>query len=63
MSRQSYYRTCPLCEATCGLAITCEGRNVVDVRGDAEDHFSEGYICPKGTAIGDFDADPDKLTA
>lgn len=61
MARKTYYRTCPLCEATCGLAITCEGRDVVDVRGDAEDHFSEGYICPKGTAIGDFDADPDRI--
>lgn len=61
MAPKTYYRTCPLCEATCGLTITCDGRNVVDVRGDAEDDFSEGYICPKGTAIGDFDADPDRI--
>ncbi len=61
MSEKTYYRTCPLCEATCGLSITCEDRKVVDVRGDSEDHFSEGYICPKGTAIGDFDSDPDRI--
>ena len=55
------YRTCPLCEATCGLALDIEGDRVVKVRGDADDVFSRGYICPKGASIGELHADPDRL--
>ncbi len=60
-STQTHYRICPLCEATCGLEIKTEGRNVTSIRGDAEDVFSAGYICPKGVALKELDADPDRL--
>src|SRR6266542_4890178 len=53
------YRTCPLCEATCGLELTLEGRSLVKVRGDSEDVFSHGYLCPKGLALVDLERDPD----
>jgi anaerobic selenocysteine-containing dehydrogenase len=43
------------------VAITCEGDRVVAVAGDPEDTFSRGYICPKGTALGDLHHDPDRL--
>jgi len=55
------YRTCPLCEATCGLEIALRGDEVVRVRGDAADPFSRGFVCPKGTAIGELHRDPDRL--
>ncbi len=58
---QTVYRTCPLCEATCGLEIELEGREVVKVRGDAEDVFSAGFICPKGASLGELHSDPDRL--
>ena len=45
------FRTCPLCEATCGLAIEHEDGAVVKVRADAEDVFSRGFMCPKGVAL------------
>jgi len=54
-------RTCPLCEATCGLELPLEDRTLVKVRGDAEDVFSHGYICPKGLALVDLENDPDVL--
>ena len=54
-------RICPLCEATCGLQLEVAGRQVRAVRGDTLDPFSEGYLCPKGVAMGDLDADPDRL--
>ncbi len=57
-----HYRTCPLCEATCGLEVHTEGRRVVRVRGDADDVFSRGYVCPKGTQLGALYADPDRLS-
>ncbi|MFD6534496.1 molybdopterin-dependent oxidoreductase [Streptomyces sp. NPDC060184] len=54
-------RICPLCEATCGLTLTIEGSTVTGVRGDRDDVFSRGFICPKGAAFGGLDADPDRL--
>ena len=58
---QTHFRTCHLCEATCGLEITTKGSAVVRIRGDRDDVFSRGFICPKGSSIKDLDADPDRL--
>jgi anaerobic selenocysteine-containing dehydrogenase len=55
------YRTCPLCEATCGLEITLAGDRVEKIRGDHEDVFSHGFICPKGFALKELHADPDRV--
>ncbi|MFJ9587677.1 molybdopterin oxidoreductase family protein [Streptomyces acidicola] len=54
-------RICPLCEATCGLTLTIEGTRVTGARGDRNDVFSKGFICPKGASFGAADADPDRL--
>jgi anaerobic selenocysteine-containing dehydrogenase len=56
-------RTCPLCEATCGLRLEIEDDRVVGVRGDDDDVFSRGYLCPKGALFGELEADPDRLHA
>src|SRR6516162_9490513 len=56
-----HYRSCSLCEATCGVAVEVDGDRVVSVRGDEADPFSNGYICPKGTALADLHHDPDRL--
>jgi anaerobic selenocysteine-containing dehydrogenase len=56
------HRTCPLCEATCGLTVTVgPGPDDLSVRGDRDDPFSRGYICPKGVALGQLHTDPDRL--
>jgi anaerobic selenocysteine-containing dehydrogenase len=55
------YRTCPLCEATCGLELTLDGDELVSIRGDAQDVFSHGFICPKGAALKQLHEDPDRL--
>ena len=55
------YRACPLCEAICGLELRYEQDLLVAIRGDAADPFSRGHICPKGNAIIDLEADPDRL--
>ncbi|MFD3524070.1 molybdopterin oxidoreductase family protein [Streptomyces sp. NPDC058653] len=55
-------RVCPLCEATCGLTLTIEGTTVTGARGDRDDVFSKGFICPKGAAFGELDTDPDRLS-
>jgi anaerobic selenocysteine-containing dehydrogenase len=58
----THFRTCPFCEATCGLEIETEGREVVSVRGDADDVFSRGFICPKAYGVKQLHEDPDRLT-
>ena len=55
------YRTCPLCEAGCGLEITLRGDDVVRIRGDRDDVFSHGYICPKGSTLKQLHEDPDRV--
>ncbi|MBP8251903.1 MAG: molybdopterin oxidoreductase family protein [Herpetosiphon sp.] len=57
----THYRTCPLCEAMCGLAIEVEHGAVTSIRGDADDPFSRGHLCPKGVALQDIHTDPDRL--
>lgn len=62
MGDRTAFRTCPLCEALCGLELTLdEAGTVTRVRGDEKDPFSKGYICPKGATLGSLDGDPDRL--
>lgn len=58
---ETVFRTCPLCEATCGLEIQVTNGAVRRIRGDRDDVFSKGFLCPKGTALGRFHEDPDRL--
>jgi anaerobic selenocysteine-containing dehydrogenase len=59
------FRTCPLCEAGCGLEIGLRGQNgdeaVTRIRGDRADVFSHGFICPKGSTLKQLHEDPDWL--
>lgn len=56
-----HYRTCPLCEATCGLELRVEGDQVTRIRGDKDDVFSRGFLCPKGSVLHHVHEDPDRL--
>jgi len=53
--------TCPLCEATCGLRIEVEDNRVLSIRGDDEDVFSRGFLCPKAAGLKALEEDPDRL--
>src|SRR5262249_10953830 len=57
----THFRTCSLCEAMCGLAIEVDGSRILSIRGDEEDVFSRGHICPKAVALQDLHDDPDRL--
>src|SRR5688572_26383115 len=61
MTPSTHIVTCPFCEATCGLEVTLEGRDVVKVRGDEHDVLSHGFICPKGASLKALHHDPDRL--
>ncbi len=56
-----HYRICSICEAGCGLRLQADGRRVVEIRGNADDVFSQGHSCAKGLALAELDADPDRL--
>lgn len=64
-----HYRACNICEAICGIEITqphpqnpeLGTRNILDIRGDKDDPFSQGYICPKAVALQDLHYDKDRL--
>lgn len=56
-------RICPFCEATCGLTLTIDDGRVTGARGDRDDVFSAGFICPKGASFAELDNDPDRLHA
>ncbi|MEM6770069.1 MAG: molybdopterin-dependent oxidoreductase, partial [Bacteroidota bacterium] len=56
-----HHRVCNLCEAMCGLTIEYEGTEVLSVKGDKQDPFSKGFICPKGARIAELHNDPDRL--
>ncbi|MGF1511660.1 MAG: molybdopterin oxidoreductase family protein [Myxococcota bacterium] len=58
---KTHHITCPLCEAMCGLTVLTQGREVVSIRGDTEDPFSRGHICPKAPALVELHRDPDRL--
>ena len=55
--------TCPLCEAMCGLRVRVDGDRVTDIRGNRDDVWSQGHLCPKGTSLGQLHTDPDRLRA
>jgi anaerobic selenocysteine-containing dehydrogenase len=57
----THYRACNLCEAICGLAIDVSGDEITAIRGDRDDPFSRGHICPKAVALQDVHTDPDRL--
>jgi len=56
-----HYRSCNLTEAMCGIAITVQDGQRLDIRGDKDDPFSRGYICPKAAALQDIYYDKDRL--
>jgi anaerobic selenocysteine-containing dehydrogenase len=58
---RTVYRACNLCEAICGLEFQIDGDRIVSIRGDADDPFSRGHICPKGVALMDVHDDPTRL--
>ncbi len=66
MTKSLHYRACHLCEAICGLAIETEAQpdgstQIRSIKGDAQDSFSRGHICPKAVALQDIQNDPDRI--
>ncbi|UXA04488.1 molybdopterin-dependent oxidoreductase [Mycobacterium sp. SMC-2] len=56
-----HLRTCPLCEAMCGLEIQVDGGKVTSIRGNRDDVWSRGHVCPKGVSLAALHDDPDRI--
>ena len=56
-----HHRTCPLCEAMCGIVIEHRDGTVVSIKPNRDDVLSRGHICPKAVALKDLHEDPDRL--
>ncbi|MDO6578761.1 molybdopterin oxidoreductase family protein [Alteromonas stellipolaris] len=56
-----HYSTCTLCEAMCGIEVVTQGNRILSIKGDKDNPFSEGHICPKASALKDLYDDPDRL--
>ncbi|MGC3891828.1 molybdopterin oxidoreductase family protein [Pseudomonas urmiensis] len=66
MSTTLHHRACHLCEAICGLNIEIAHESdgqarIASIKGDPQDPFSRGHICPKAVALQDIQQDPDRL--
>ncbi|MCP4039504.1 MAG: molybdopterin oxidoreductase family protein, partial [bacterium] len=62
-SSESVTRSCPICESCCGLRLEVdrEQKKILSVRGDEDDPRSQGYVCPKATAVKGLYEDPDRI--
>ncbi|MCF7534336.1 molybdopterin oxidoreductase family protein [Pseudomonas petrae] len=66
MTKTLHHRACHLCEAICGLTLETTLQDdattlITSIKGDAQDTFSRGHICPKAIALQDIQNDPDRL--
>lgn len=61
MNTETHYRTCNICEASCGIEIQHLNGEIVSIKGDKKDPLSQGHICPKAVALQDIQNDPNRL--
>ncbi|MFJ4372109.1 molybdopterin oxidoreductase family protein [Pseudomonas japonica] len=66
MTKTVHHRACHLCEAICGLTFELEtddgaAPRIASIKGDPQDSFSRGHICPKAVALQDIQNDPNRL--
>jgi anaerobic selenocysteine-containing dehydrogenase len=60
---ETVYRSCPTCEASCGLILEVDRdkREVLSIKGDPDDIRSRGYVCAKSQAFHHLYKDPERL--
>ena len=60
---ETVHRSCPTCEASCGLVIEVDRakKQILSIKGDTQDPRSKGYICAKSQAFRYIYEDPERL--
>jgi len=41
--------------------VVTQEREILSIKGDAQDVFSRGYLCPKGYSLKELESDPDRI--
>lgn len=59
MERTTSY--CRICAAGCGIIVTTDGQQVVEVEGDVDHPTSRGYLCAKGRGLAEWHHRSDRL--
>lgn len=54
---------CRFCVALCGICVTVDNDQVVDVRGDENHPGSRGYTCAKGRGLGQWHHHPRRIVS
>jgi anaerobic selenocysteine-containing dehydrogenase len=64
MTIETIYRSCPTCEASCGLVMEVDraAKQVISIKGDQDNHRSRGYVCAKSQAFRYIYEDQERLT-
>lgn len=60
-SHVTSFATCSLCDAICGIAVEHDGDRIVSIKGDVDDPFSKGHVCPKVMGLKHIHEDPDRV--
>src|SRR5882762_3989818 len=63
MTEQERITYCRICDAHCGLTVTTLDSQVIRIRADHANPASAGFMCSKGAAMADIQADPDRVLA
>src|SRR5207245_9602310 len=53
---------CPFCSVGCATLIQVKGGRIVNIEGDPRSPHNEGTLCPKGAAIYQLHANPNRQT-
>ncbi|TSB02363.1 molybdopterin-dependent oxidoreductase [Sphingorhabdus contaminans] len=63
LNNRKITRLCPFCEACCGLVVEVNSasRQVISIKGDKDNPFSKGFLCPKSQGLRLLEDDPDRL--
>lgn len=63
MTTTTLFRSCPTCEASCGLKLDVDqaARKVIAIHGDPDNHRSAGYVCAKSQAFRYIFEDEERL--
>lgn len=63
MTVETVYRSCPTCQACCGLVMEVdrEEKKVLSIKGDEQDPRSKGYVCAKSQAFRYIYEDPERV--
>ncbi|MFK7976063.1 MAG: molybdopterin-dependent oxidoreductase [Halioglobus sp.] len=63
MRTETLYRSCPTCEASCGLKmeVDTQAREIISIHGDENNQRSNGYVCAKSQAFRYIYEDKERL--